>query len=132
MELVILTPESARGAGEKEDTNAEEKLRGHEAQCGETEPGVEAEHVGDGGRGEAVRLPDGPDAGDARSQRQQHKQCVDSFTSFPEEIIVYVYILLLSNLVLVGNGKKSILSWFHKYYCYYSFLNLNHILETGL
>ena len=55
-----------------------------------------------------MRLPDGPDAGDARSQRQQHQQCVESFTGFPEEIIVYVHMLLLSSLCSLGLERKEV------------------------
>ena len=54
MEAVILAPESAGGAGEQEDEESEQELRGHEDEGGEAEPGVEAEHVRDWRLGEAV------------------------------------------------------------------------------
>ena len=67
MEAVILAPESAGGAGEQEDEESEQELRGHEDEGGEAEPGVEAEHVREGRLGEVVRLPDRPNTRDSEA-----------------------------------------------------------------
>ena len=89
MEAVILAPESAGSAGEQEDEESEQELRGHEDEGGEAEPGVEAEHVRDWRLGEAVWLPHGPDPGQPRPRRQHHQHTVHRLAAASETINVY-------------------------------------------